>query len=476
MRNVLLAAATFALAACAAQPGPGASAAAPMQHPATMAAAGGMPGADTSFYPAWSRGAGIYEVNVRQYTPEGTFAALQRHLPRLDSLGVDILWLMPVQPIGVKNRKGGLGSYYSIADYTAVNPEYGTEADFKRFVDAAHAQGMRVILDWVANHTAWDHPWITRHPDWYTRRADGTISFPVGQDGKETDWTDVADLDYGSAEMRRAMIADMRWWVDRTGIDGFRMDVAWGVPYDFWAQARQELVAARPDLFLLAEAEDPNLHQWFHASYAWAQHHLMNEIAQGKKPASELDRYFAREDSLYGRGGLRMSFTSNHDENSWQGTEFERMGANHLPSFVLSATMQNSFPLLYTGQEVSMNKRLRFFEKDTVDWSGPSLAPFYTAMFDLKERQPALWNGPWGGPQMRLDTEAAGGRVYAFTRTRGTNTVLVAVNFGDQAVSAPYQGLAQPGAYTDWFSNAPVSLAAAGGLDIPAHGYRVLVR
>jgi glycosidase len=475
MKRALLSfSALLSLAACAAPYG--AAPAGDSPQPVAMAAAGAMPGADTSFYPAWSRSASIYEVNVRQYTPEGTFAALQRHLPRLDSLGVDILWLMPVQPIGVKNRKGGLGSYYSIADYTAVNPEHGTEADFKRFVDAAHALGMRVILDWVANHTAWDHPWITRHPEWYTRRADGTISFPVGQDGKETDWTDVADLDYGSAEMRRAMIADMRWWVDRMGIDGFRMDVAWGVPYDFWAQARQELLAARPDLFLLAEAEDPNLHQWFHASYAWAQHHLMNEIAQGKKPTSELDRYFAREDSLYGRGGFRMSFTSNHDENSWQGTEFERMGANHLPSFVLSATMQNSFPLLYTGQEVSMNKRLRFFEKDTVDWSGPSLAGFYAAMFDLKEHQPALWNGPWGGAQTRLDTEAAGGRVYAFTRTRGTNTVLVAVNFGDQAVSAPYQGLAQPGAYTDWFSRSPVSLAAAGRLEIPAHGYRVLVR
>lgn len=475
MRIVLLPAAVLALAACAGSPR---SAAAPAPVPAahaTVAAASAMPGTDPSFYPAWSRGAAIYEINVRQYTPEGTFAALQRHLPRLDSLGVDILWLMPVQPIGVKNRKGGLGSYYSIADYTAVNPEFGTEADFRRFVDAAHAQGMRVILDWVANHTAWDHPWISQHPEWYTKRADGTISFPVGQDGKETDWTDVADLDYGSAPMRRAMIADMRWWVDRMGIDGFRMDVAWGVPYDFWAQARQELVAARPDLFLLAEAEDANLHQWFHASYAWALHHLMNEIAQGKKGTAELDRYFAREDSLYGRGGYRMSFTSNHDENSWQGTEFERMGANHLPAFVLSATLQNSFPLLYTGQEVSMNKRLRFFEKDTVDWSGPSLAPFYTAMFDLKERTPALANGPWGGPQVTLRTDG-GPRVYAFTRTQGASTVLVAVNFGDAPVSASYQGLAHPGAYTDWFSKAPVSLGASGRLDIPAHGYRVLVR
>jgi alpha-amylase len=468
MKKILLST-LLALAACAGAPE---SQTAPT--PAVVAAGAPAP-VDTSFYPAWSRDDAIYEVNVRQYTPEGTFAAFERHLPRLRAMGVDILWLMPVQPIGVRNRKGGLGSYYSIRDYTAVNPEYGTQADFRRLVDAAHAQGMRVILDWVANHTAWDHPWLTQHPDWYTKRADGTISFPVDAEGRETDWTDVADLNFGSAPMRRAMIADMRWWLDRMNVDGFRMDVAWGIPYDFWAEARRELVAARPDVFLLAEAEDHRLHQWFHASYAWELHHLMNDVAQGEKPVAELDRQLAKQDSLYGRGAYRMMFTSNHDENSWQGTEFERMGANHVPMFVLSATLQNSFPLLYTGQEVSLNKRLRFFEKDTVDWSGPSLAPFYTAMFELKERQPALWNGPWGGAQTPLRT-SGGSRVYAFTRTRGTNTVLVAVNFGDAPVSAAFQGLGQPGAYTDWFSRAQVALGASGSLDIPAHGYRVLVR
>jgi glycosidase len=468
MKKILLSA-LLALAACA-----GAPESQNVPAPATAAGAGASP-TDASLFPEWSRDDAIYEVNIRQYTPEGTFAAFERHLPRLRAMGVDILWLMPVQPIGVQNRKGGLGSYYSIRDYTALNPEHGTEAEFRRLVDAAHAQGMRVILDWVANHTAWDHPWITRHPEWYTKRADGTISFPRDAEGRETDWTDVADLNFDNAEMRRAMIADMRWWLDRMNIDGFRMDVAWGIPYDFWAQARRELTAARPDVFLLAEAEDHRLHQWFHASYAWELHHLMNDVAQGEKPVAELDRYLAKQDSLYGRAAYRMMFTSNHDENSWQGTEFERMGANHLPSFVLSATFQNSFPLLYTGQEVSLNKRLRFFEKDTVDWNGPSLAPFYTRMFELKEQQPALWNGPWGGPQTRLQT-SGGNRVYAFTRTRGDNTVLVAVNFGDAPVSATYQGLAQTGGYTDWFNRDTVTLRETGMLDIPAHGYRVLVR
>ena len=470
MRKPLLSlTAALALAACAApQPAtPSASVPAP--------AASLAPAADTSFFPAWSRDAVIYEVNVRQFTPEGTFNALLPHLPRLKQLGVDILWLMPVQPIGVQGRKGGLGSYYSIRDYTEVNPEHGSQADFRRFVDAAHAQGLRVILDWVANHTAHDHPWTREHRNFYTLRPDGSISYPRNEDGTETDWTDVADLNYGNAAMRRAMLAEMRWWVDSMNIDGFRMDVAWGVPLDFWAAAHRELTAARPDLFLLAEAEDPRLHASFHATYGWKLHHLLNELAQGKKPTSELDRYFAEQDRVYGRAAYRMYFTSNHDENSWQGSEFERMGANHLPAFVLSATVQNSIPLLYTGQEASLNKRLRFFEKDTVNWSGPSLAEFYRALFELKAQQPALGNGPWGGDQAALRTDG-GERVYAFTRTRGANTVLVAVNFGDAPATVAYRGLQQPGGYTDWFSKARVSLAASGTLQLPAHGYRVLVR
>jgi glycosidase len=476
MKRALFPVAALALAACAGQQNYQAAASAPRGEPAASAApAGALPTTDTAFYPAWSRGASIYEINVRQYTPEGTFAALQRHLPRLDSLGVDILWLMPVQPIGVLNRKGGLGSYYSIRDYTAINPEHGTEADFKRFVNAAHAHGLRVILDWVANHTAHDHPWVAEHRDWHDRAPDGRVLNARDNEGRETDWTDVAELNYANPRMRQAMIGEMRWWLTEMGIDGFRSDVAGGVPMDFWIDANNALRAVKPDIFLLAEAESPQMHSAFHMTYGWELHHLVNEIAQGKKPTAELDHYFARQNAAYGPGAYRMYFTSNHDENSWQGTEFERMGANHLPAFVLSATVQNGMPLLYTGQEVSMNKRLRFFEKDTVDWSGPSLAPFYTAMFDLKERQPALWNGPWGGPQTTLRT-TGGDRVYAFTRTKGANTVLVAVNFGDAPVSARYQGLTRAGAFTDWFSKAPVSLAEAGSIDIPAHGYRVLVR
>jgi glycosidase len=431
---------------------------------------------DSLAHPAWSRNAAIYEVNVRQYTPEGTLAAFQQHLPRLKALGVDILWLMPVQPIGKQNRKGPLGSYYSIADYRALNPEFGTTADFRALVDAVHAQGMKVILDWVLNHTAFDHPWTAQHKDWYTLNPDGTISNARDNENRPTDWTDVAELNYDNRQMRQAMIADMRYWLDSMKVDGFRCDVAGGVPDDFWAEARAALREAQPELFMLAEAESPKAHAAFDMTYGWELHHLLNEIAQGKSPTSALDGYFARQDSTYGRDAYRMYFTSNHDENSWQGTEFERMGANHLPAFVLAATAQNGMPLLYTGQEVSMKKRLRFFEKDTVDWKGPSLAAFYGTMLELKGSQPALGNGAWGGPQVALRTDG-GDRVYAFTRTQGPNTVLVAVNFRDAAANVRYQGLSQPGDYADWFASRRMSaLAADGRLEIPAHGYRVLVR
>lgn len=430
---------------------------------------------DSVTHPAWARNAVIYEVNVRQYTPEGTLAAIQPHIARLKALGVDIVWFMPVQPIGVKNRKGVLGSYYSIANYTAVNPEFGTLADFKALVKTAHDNGIKVLLDWVPNHTSFDHPWITQHKDWYVTKADGSISNARDQQNRDTDWTDVAELNYDNKDMRRAMLADMKWWVDSTGIDGFRADVAGGVPDDFWREARSTLLAVRPDLFLLAESEGPSFHKSFDMTYGWEFHHLLNEVAQGKQPTRALTSYFAKEDSTYGADAYRMYFTSNHDENSWQGTEFERMKANHLPAFVLAATVEGSMPLLYTGQEVSMKKRLRFFEKDTVDWSGPSLAPFYTAMFALKHSQPALANGAAGGKQALLETKDST-RVYAFTRTEGANTVLVAVNFAATPARAEYRNLAKAGEYTDWFTKAKVPLGAQGRLDIPANGYRVLVQ
>jgi glycosidase len=449
-----------------------AAACTPVQSPETPAQ---RTSAGALVHPAWSRRAVIYEVNVRQFTPEGTLRAVQPHLPRLKALGVDVVWLMPVQPIGRKNRKGTMGSYYSISDYTAINPEFGTMADFDALVAAAHREGLKVLLDWVPNHTAFDHPWITQHTDWYVTRADGTVINARDNDGHDTDWTDVAELNYDNPALRRAMIDAMRWWLEHGKVDGFRCDVAGGVPLDFWLQARKELLTVRPDLFMLAEAEDPRIHAAFDMTYGWEFHHLLNAVAQGKMPAPAVDQYLAHQDSAYGRDAYHLYFTSNHDENSWNGSEFERMGANAQAAFVLAATLRGSMPLLYTGQEVSLRKRLRFFEKDTVDWSGPSLAPFYHALFDLKHTHAALANGAAGGDQTTLHMDA-GERVYAFVRSRGSDVVLVALNFGDAPVSAAYRDLRQAGRFTDWFTRAAVDLATAGKLEIPAHGYRVLVR
>ena len=424
--------------------------------------------------PSWSRSAVLYEVNVRQYTPEGTFAALDRRLLHLDSLGVDVLWIMPVQPIGKLNRKGSLGSYYSVSDYKAVNPEFGSAADFRRFVNDAHQHGKRVVLDWVPNHTSFDHVWVARHPDWYVHRADGSISNARDNENHETDWTDVAELDYDKPAMRREMIADMRWWLDSMSIDGFRCDVAGGVPMDFWREARRALTAVKPDLFMLAEAEGPQYYPPFDATYGWELHHLLNEIAQGKRPTTDLDAYFARQRRDYPRTAYRMYFTSNHDENSWNGSEFERMGENHLPAFILAATAQLGMPLIYSGQEASLRKRLRFFEKDTIDWSGTSLVGFYRSVVDLKHGNDALWNGADGGDQVRLETDG-GNRVYAYTRSRGENAVLVAVNFGDAPTQISYTGLSHTGQFADWFNKSRVTLGSLGTIDVPAHGYRVLV-
>lgn len=203
--------------------------------------------------PEWVKNAVIYEVNVRQYTPEGTFNAFTEHLPRLKTLGVDILWFMPVNPIGVKNRKGPLGSYYSVKDYTAVNPEFGTMEDFRRLVEQVHEQGMYAIIDWVPNHTAWDHRWTKEHPDWYKQDEKGEFVSPF-------DWTDVIQLDYDNEEMRQEMIEEMIFWIRESDIDGYRCDVAHMVPVDFWDEARKELDKVKP-VFMLAESDQYFLHK-----------------------------------------------------------------------------------------------------------------------------------------------------------------------------------------------------------------------
>ncbi|MFM7596332.1 MAG: alpha-amylase family glycosyl hydrolase [Flavobacteriales bacterium] len=321
----------------------------------------------------------IYEVNVRQFSKEGTFAEVQKALPRLKEMGVDVLWLMPINPIGVKNRKGSLGSYYAVRDYKGVNPEFGTLTDFKSLVKEAHNQGMRLIIDWVANHSSPDNVWLDQgHKDWYTLDSTGNVQPTIG-----TDWWDVADLNYENQAMRKEMISSMKYWVSECDIDGFRCDVAGWVPMDFWIQARKELETVKP-LFMLAESEGADQHQAFDMTYAWEFHHIMNKIAQGKAAPSEILAYHEK-DLEYPKNAIRMYFTSNHDENSWNGTEMERMGKARFVMAVLAYAM-NGMPLIYNGQETSLNRRLLFFEKDQINWDKMDMVSFYSRLNALKHR------------------------------------------------------------------------------------------
>jgi glycosidase len=426
-----------------------------------------------SIVPEWAKAANIYEVNIRQYTPEGTLNAFSGHIPRLKEMGVDILWFMPVQPIGIDRRKGGLGSYYSIADYTAVNPEFGTMEEFKKIVDKAHSKGMRVLLDWVANHTAFDHPWTQAHPEWYLQDSLGNILSPVD------DWSDVAGLNYENPAMRDAMIKEMAFWVRELGIDGFRCDVAFMVPTDFWEEAVSRLKDIKPDILMLAEADHPEnalLGGPFQADYAWTLHHIMNDVAAGKKPVSEFEAHRLVLDSLYGKDVMKMTFTTNHDENSWNGTVFERMGEGHKVHFVLAATWSHSFPLIYSGQEMGLNHRLRFFEKDTIKWERPELLPFYSGLLNLKHKTPALWNGNYGGDfdVILVDDQRS---LYAYRRQRGDSEVVAFLNFSDKSAVVDLSSIELHPNLEAYLSSGQVPWKPESKeLELPNYGFVILTR
>lgn len=397
----------------------------------------------------WSHQASIYEVNVRQYTPEGTFIAFEAHLPRLAAMGVGILWFMPIQPIGVQNRKGGLGSYYSIRDYTAINPEFGTLADFQRLVQRAHALGMKIILDWVANHTAWDHTWVAQHPDWYKKDASGQIhayTYRASPEAEPEYWTDVVGLDYRAPALWPAMTEAMTFWLREADIDGFRCDVASLVPTPFWAQARVALDAIKP-VFMLAESEAVDLHaSAFDMTYDWKLYDTLKLVAQGKAGAAAVKAWWANEQALYPRDAYRMRYTANHDSNSWHGHDAEFYGPAFEAMAVLAATLPG-MALVYSGQEAGLDRKLAFFEKDPITWRQWPLAGLYTRLLQLKKSQPALGNGLEGGT---LEWLPSGNEaVLAFRRQRGARQVNVAVNLSATPQSGAGQQLAAWGWHID---------------------------
>ena len=386
---------------------------------ATLSGCSGQADKKASVHPDWSYNAVIYEMNVRQYTPEGTFAAAAEHLPRLQRLGVDVIWLMPVYPIGIDQRKGTLGSYYAISDYCAINPEFGTMEDFEKFLSGAHDAGFKVILDWVANHTSPDAVWESERPaDWYVRDS-------LGNTVTQYDWTDIAELNYDNHDMREEMRNSMRFWLDK-GVDGFRCDMACEVPMDFWRETLPELRREYPGTYYLAEGENPELHQGaFDASYAWELHHLLNGIAQRKKGAADLVAYIEKDAAACPPEAFRLMFTSNHDENSWAGTEFERMGDAAEAMAVLTFTLPNGQPLIYTGQEMGWNHRFEFFEKDPVPaWEENEHTDFYKELIRIRHENPALAAGEKGGT---FEVVSASDSVFVFTRTLPGNQVTVSV-------------------------------------------------
>lgn len=409
--------------------------------------AGGAPVTAARHVP-WSRNAVIYEVNLRQYTPEGTLAAFARHLPELKALGADILWLMPVQPIGVKDRKGPLGSYYAIRDYQAINPEFGTLEDFRSVVQQAHALGMHVILDWVANHTSLDHPWITQHPEWYQQNAQGQITSYDYDNGTTIEhWSDVAGLDYRAPEVRAQMIAALRFWIRETGIDGFRCDVAGRVPVSFWDDARAALERDQ-SVFMLAEADKPELAvRAFDMSYDWDLKDVFRAIGKGKAGAAEVRRHFEAPRQQFPADSYQMLFTSNHDLNSWDGSDEELYGPAHDALSVLSFTLPG-MPLIYGGQEAGNTHRLLFFDRDPIDWKTRARAPFYRGLVELRHGNPALASGSAGGPLEFIASDNPA--VLAFSRHKGRNLVTVVVNLSAERQAYRLAGMAQSAALEAW--------------------------
>ncbi len=416
-------------------------------------------------HPDWSYNLSIYEVNTRQYTPESTFEAFDLHIKELKDLGVGIVWFMPINPIGEKNRKGSLGSYYSVKDYKAVNPEFGTLEDFKETVKLIHDEGMYVIIDWVANHTAWDNIWVKDHPDFYTKDSSGNFVSPV------PDWHDVIDLNYDNKELRKYMIDAMKYWVEECDIDGFRCDVAGMVPMDFWKEAHTELNKIKP-VFMLAEAEGPQFSEAFDMTYSWDLLHLMNDVAQGKAGVRSLKDYFTKEANKYPVDAYRMRFTTNHDENTWNGTVFERMG-DAAETFDAFTCVIKGMPLVYSGQEAGLNKRLKFFDKDTIQWKESKYRFLYTRLLLEKKKNQALWNGDKGGKMVPV--KSSSDEIFAFVRQKGKYKVYAVFNFSDKKVRTELDSRLIAGEYTDLISDRKMQIKSKEWLEFQPWNYRILV-
>lgn len=416
-------------------------------------------------HPEWSYNSVIYELNVRQFSAEGTLKAAARELKRLKGMGVDIIWFMPIFPIGQERRKGTLGSYYSIRDYRAVNPEFGTMDEFKDVVAQAHKLGLKVILDWVPNHTSRDAVWTVEHPEWYEKdEATGEIATPF-------DWTDTAKLDYTNTKMRQAMVDAMKFWLTQTEIDGFRVDMAMLEPIDFWNWCVPQLEKARPDIFMLAEAEGTEFHERaFDATYAWDMHHLLVKIARGEANADALRERLQWESMHYPMAAFRMQFTSNHDENSWSDTEFTRMGAAAKQMAALTFILPG-MPMLYNGQEVASNRKLDFFEKDLVQWNCPNdFTRLYEELCALRHSNATLHSGDRGGNLWDIDNSEPW-RIFSVKRTINNHVVIAIFNFSGTSADVKFYDDDFSGEYKQIGSPLKATLHAGENFYLPPYGF-----
>jgi glycosidase len=412
---------------------------------------------------SWAKGANIYEVNIRQYTVEGTFAAFRKHLSRLQGMGVEILWLMPVTPISIEKRQGTLGSYYACSSYTAINREFGSVDDLKALVADAHSRGMKLIIDWVANHTGWDHPWKTEHPEWYERNA-------AGEFYDENGWMDVIDLNYSNTAMRQEMIRSMQFWISECDIDGFRCDMAHLVPLDFWNEARNACDEIRP-LFWLAETDNDQYHDVFDATYAWSWMHKSEQFFRGHCPFHEFVHELSRLNDLP-EDCFKLLFTTNHDENSWNGTEYEKYGDAAKVLAVLCCTYK-AMPLIYSGQESANEKRLKFFDKDELDWDHePALHPFYQTLLQARDQSTAL---KYGSVEMLQTTEEM--NVLAFIRKYESREVLVILNLsGAEKLKLKLRSDSFHGTFESLFSGLPYEFTQEMEFELDPFGWLVYMK
>lgn len=408
----------------------------------------------------WIMQGNIYEVNIRQYTPEGTFNAFAKHLDRLKEMGVQTLWFMPINPISKKDRKGTLGSYYAVSSFTSINPEYGNMTDWKNLVNAIHEKGMKVIIDWVPNHTGGDHEWLTSHPDFFVRDKDGNAMMAA-------DWSDTRQLNYKNPVMEDSMINAMKYWLMNSSIDGFRCDMAKMVAGSFWSKCIPELKKVRPDIFMLAEGDDAYLPEsGFDAIYPWEMFHLMEKIAAGEKPASEIDRVRMKYDSVYPKGTIVMYFTSNHDENSWNKADYGSFPGNiHTPFAILTQTFVGSVPLIYSGQEEPILRAIQFFEKDPMTFEKLERAPLYKTLLALRKRNAAL-SADASFAKVDLGDKDA---IYAYTREKDGKKILVILNLSskEQTITIADKNLLSKvhNVFTDkdeMLNDKPTSMAAWG--------------